>query len=460
MKIIQLIETAQETASRLSPLSPDARQAQASRAPMAILNLDPAKEHQDIIGFGAALTESVSHVLGFLAPADRERVLADHFGPGGQGYVLARSHLNSCDFSLESWALVEEPGDTALKSFSMAKPDQYLVPLIRDAARHASGRLQLMVSPWSPPGWMKTNGRMDQGGKLLPEYRAAWADTFVRYLAELRQRGIEVWSVTVQNEPDAVQRWDSCIWSAAEEADFTVEFLKPRLKAAGFGQVKVLVWDHNRDLLWERAAGSLGRPGALEAVDGIGFHWYSGDQYDQVAACAQAWPDKLLVFTEGCVEGGPRFGAWFTGERYAHNIMGDLKAGAHGWIDWNLALDLQGGPNHASNWCDAPVLVDTSNRKAHYQSSYYYMGQISRFVKPGARRIGLEQWVGWVPASVDGRGAGLFESAAFKNPDGSLAVVAMNRSEAELPYTVKLADGGFETNLVLPARGIQTLILG
>jgi glucosylceramidase len=307
---------------------------------------------------------------------------------------------------------------------------------------------------------MKDNGRMDQGGKLLPQYRAAWADTFVRYLAELRKRGVEVWSLTIQNEPAAVQRWDSCIWSAEEEADFAVEYLKPRLKAAGFGQVKVLVWDHNRELLWERASASYGRPGAAEALDGVAFHWYSGDQYDQVAQVAAAWPDKLLVFSEGCVEGGPRFGAWFTGERYAHNILNDLNHGTHGWIDWNLALDLQGGPNHASNWCDAPVLVDTAAKKAHYQSSFYYMGQISRFVKSGAVRIGREHWVGWVPASPDGRGGGMIESGAFRNPDGSLAVIVMNRSEADLPYLVKTAAGGFEAGLVLPARGIHTLVLG
>lgn len=426
---------------------------------MAVLDIRPNDARQTILGFGAALTEAVSHVLGFLPAAERERVLADHFGPGGQGYTLARSHLNSCDFSLGHWALVEEAGDTALRSFSMAKPDHYLVPLIRDAARLAGGGLQLMVSPWSPPGWMKDNGRMDQGGKLLPQYRAAWADTFVRYLTELRARGIEVWSVTIQNEPAAVQRWDSCIWSAEEEADFAVEYLKPRLAAGGFGAVKILAWDHNRDLLWQRASASLGRPGALAAVDGIGFHWYSGDQYDQVAACAEAWPDKLLVFTEGCVEGGPRFGAWHTGERYAHNILGDLNAGAHGWIDWNLALDLQGGPNHANNFCDAPVLVDTAAGSVHYQSSYWYMGHISRFVKPGARRLGSGLWVGWVPASVDGRGGGMVDSGAFRNPDGGIVAVVANRTEEELPYLVKLADGGSEQGLFLPPRAIHTILL-
>lgn len=452
MNLHTLTETARDSSSRLTTLSPKARRCLAP--PQAILTLRPQERYQTLLGFGAALTEASSHVLSFLSDEDRDRVLADHFGPNGHGYTLARSHLDSCDFSLGTWSTVPVAGDTGLQAFDMTMPDRYLVPLIRDALRHAPG-LKLMVTPWSPPAWMKTNGRREQGGKLLGEFRGAWADVFVRYLQELRTRGIDVWSVTIQNEPAAVQRWDSCEWTAEEEADFAVQYLKPRLKAAGFGQVQLLVWDHNRDLLWERASASLGRPGALDAIDGLGVHWYSGDQYDQVAACSRAWPDKLLVFTEGCVEGGPRFGQWYTGERYAHNLFGDLNAGMHGWIDWNLALDWEGGPNHAKNYCDAPVLVDTANRTAHYQASYWYLGHFSRFLKPGAQRIGLDTWVGWVPASPDGRGAGMVEATAFSNPDGSLAVVIMNRTEADLPYLVK---AGLDHSLVLPPRSIQTLV--
>lgn len=453
MHLHTLTETARDNPSRLTSLDPATRRS--SAPPQAILTLRPEERHQRLLGFGAALTEASSHVLSCLSESERARVMADHFGPGGHGYTLARSHLDSCDFSLAMWSTAPKEGDLRLEAFDMTMPDKHLVPLIREAVRLAPG-LRLMITPWSPPGWMKTNGRRDQGGRLRREYLPVWADVFVRYLRELRSRGIEVWSLTVQNEPAAVQRWDSCEWTAEEEADFVVELLKPKLREAGFSHVQVLVWDHNRDLLWERASVSLGRPGALEAVDGLGIHWYSGDQYDQVAACARAWPDKLLVFTEGCVEGGPRFGHWFTGERYAHNLFGDLNAGIHGWIDWNLALDLEGGPNHARNFCDAPVLVDTAGGKAHYQASYWYVGHFSRFIKPGAQRIGLDTWVGWVPASPDGRGGGLVEATAFANPDGSTAVVVMNRTEADLPYLVK---SGTEESLVLPPRSIQTLVL-
>jgi len=459
MNLTRLVETSRAS-SRLSALDPAARRLPEGRHPMAVLTLRRDQPRQTLLGFGAALTEASQVVLESLRPDDRDQVLADHFGAAGHRYTLARSHLDSCDFSQAPWSTVETPGDTALKSFSMAQPDRWLVPLMTDAQRHAGGGLRLMITPWSPPAWMKTNGRRDQGGKLKAEFRGAWADVFVRYLAELRARGLEVWSVTVQNEPAAVQRWDSCEWTGEEEADFTVEFLKPRLIAAGFGSVKVLVWDHNRDLLWDRARASFGRPGALAAVDGLGVHWYSGDQYDQVAACARAWPDKLLVFTEGCVEGGPRFGEWYTGERYGHNVIGDLNAGMQGWIDWNLALDLRGGPNHASNWCDAPVLVDTEARKAHYQSSYWYLGHFSRYFEPGSRLLAPDLWVGWVPASPDGRGGGQVEAVSCLRPDGSVAAVVMNRTEAELPYRVKDPVSGGEWDLMLPARAIQTLIFG
>lgn len=456
MKVLQLCETGRHVASRLSSLPPDLRQSAKGIRPSTVLTLHPEITFQTWQGFGGALTEAACFVLGLLSPSDREKVLADHFGPRGQRYTLARSHLNSCDFSRSTWSVTETLGDIGLDSFSMEIPDERLIPVLKEAYQQSNGRLQLMITPWSPPGWMKTTGKMVQGGKLLPEFREAWAQTFVKYLLALRDRGIEVWSVTVQNEPVAKVPWESCDWTPEEEADFVVKFLKPALVKAGLNQVKVLIWDHNRDQLLERAIASLAQPGALTAIDGLSFHWYTGDCFDQVAACAKNWPEKLLIFTEGCVEGGPRPTQWFPGERYAHNIFGDINAGAHGWIDWNLALDEHGGPNHVGNFCDAPVLINTVSRTYTYQSSYWYIGHFSRFIVPGARRIGLDQSRGWIPASPDGRGSGMIESTAFLNPDGTKAVIVMNRTEEDLPYTIQLE--AEELTFYLPPRSIQTVI--
>jgi glucosylceramidase len=300
---------------------------------------------------------------------------------------------------------------------------------------------------------------MNHGGKLLKKNYPLWADYFVRFIGELKKRGIETWAVSVQNEPAAKQTWDSCLYTATEEGEFAVSFLGPALeKYAGSPEkrIKIFVWDHNRDILWERFSESMSVPGADKYIDGAAYHWYSGDQYENVSKVSQAYPDKGLLFTEGCVEGGPRPGAWFSGERYAHNIINDLNHGCTGWIDWNIALDMQGGPNHVGNFCDAPLLVDTKSCELHFNSSYYYMGHFSRFIKPGARRVECVINSYMTPATVDGRMGNIVEACAFVNDDGTLAIVVMNRTEADMVF--ELCTGGETAVLRCPPRGIQTLV--
>jgi len=342
----------------------------------------------------------------------------------------------------------------------MERTDKYITPLIREARACAGGALRLFVTPWSPPGWMKDSGGMNHGGKLLKQYYPLWAAYFVRFIMELKKRGVAVWAVSVQNEPAARQTWDSCEWSGAEEGEFAAKFLGPALaEYSGSGErVKIFVWDHNRDLLFERFSESMAAAGSGEYIDGAAFHWYSGDQYENILKAAQAFPDKLFFFSEGCVEGGARPGAWFPGERYAHNIINDLNHGAHGWLDWNIALDMEGGPNHAGNLCDAPILVDTEKGELHYQNSYYYIGHFSRFFKPGARRAAVSVDAYMTPATVDGRMGNTMEFCAFINVDGSLALAALNRTEADMVY--ELYAGTEPVILVCPPRGIQTVICG
>jgi O-Glycosyl hydrolase len=467
MNIRRIAETAKDTAERLEPLSANDRRVASERGLACTIKLDPSRKYQEIIGFGGAITESAAYALSRLPERKRRELVSAYFDcAGGNGYTIARSHINSCDFSLENWACVPEK-DESLGSFSMARPDAYLTPLLQAAhaavASSSGGAtsLRLMLSPWSPPAWMKDNGEMNHGGKLLPQYRATWARYIAKYLEAMTERGLRPWALSVQNEPAAVQSWDSCEWSAADEGEFVASFLGPELERSGRGEIKILVWDHNRDLLWDRLSGSLAVPGASEYIAGAAYHWYSGDQYDNVERCARAYPDKLLVFSEGCVEGGARDGAWFSGERYAHNIMGDLNAGCHAWIDWNILLDLEGGPNHAGNLCDAPVLADFEKGELRYQSSYYYIGHFSRFIKPGARRIGLRLVDSWMtPATVDGRRGNSMEACAFRNPSGEIVLVVCNRTEADMIYKLELEIGGQSELLRCPPRGIQSLVIG
>jgi glucosylceramidase len=354
--------------------------------------------------------------------------------------------MNSCDFALGNYAHVETPGDVNLTGFNIDRDRQALLPFIQAALREAGAPIQLLVSPWSPPGWMKDSGQMNRGGKLLPQYRAAWAQCYVRFIQAYEAEGVPVWGVSVQNEPAATQSWDSCIYSAEEERDFVRDHLGPALEAAGLGRIKIVIWDHNRDLMVERASVAYGDAAAARYIWGTGFHWYGEDHFDHVQLVHDAWPDKQLLFTEGCQEGGPHHGSWDLGERYARSMINDLNRWTVGWIDWNLLLDETGGPNHVGNLCSAPVMAERDSGELLFQSSYFYIGHFARFIRPGARRV----------LCAATRQA--LECTAFANPDGTLAVVVMNRTEAAQTFALRV--GGAFHHAELPPRSIATYLGG
>jgi glucosylceramidase len=240
----------------------------------ARLHVDTSRRFQTLEGFGGAFTEAAASVWQQLSPAQQQAFLLDHFDPQqGHGYTLCRVHINSCDFSLGHYAHADQPGDTTLQHFSIARDRQHLLPMIQAAQRVAGRPLKLLASPWSPPAWMKSNQQMAHGGRLLPQFHAAWAQCFVRFIQAYQAEGVPIWGVTVQNEPEALQRWDSCLYTAEEERDFVRDHLGPALQAAGLGDVRIVVWDHNRDAMVERASTIFGDPEAARFVWGTGFHW-------------------------------------------------------------------------------------------------------------------------------------------------------------------------------------------
>ncbi len=441
MKIRKLYETAKDTSERISEIPMENRIYDGKGWVATTLTLNPGKQHQAFQGFGGALTESSGYVLSRLPAQIRQQAIEAYYNPKtGNGYRFARIHMNSCDFSLDNWACVPEK-DESLASFSMERTDKYISPLAMDvqkAAQNEGNDVQFLVSPWSPPVWMKDNGDMNHGGHLLTTYKELWAQYFVKFIQKMAERDIKISFVTIQNEPAAVQTWDSCEYSAKEEGEFAAQYLGPALEKAGLGHVKIYIWDHNRDLALERLEESLAVPGAQKYVAGLAFHWYSGDQYDNIKAIYEKYPQIDLMFTEGCIEGGPRNGAWFSGERYAHNIINDLKSGCTKWIDWNIVLDMQGGPNHVGNYCDAPILADEKDGTLHFQSSYYYIGHFSRFIQPGAVRLDSDIFSWMTPATVSGHLTDEAETLAFRNPDGTIALVITNRTEAELAFELKI----------------------
>jgi glucosylceramidase len=436
--------TARDSDQRLSELPPmEFMPALEPQGPSVFI--DTEVRFQEIVGFGGAFTEAAAVTLDKMPSLLRQEIVAAYFSPDrGNAYTLCRIPINSCDFSLGNYAYAEVDGDVGLNHFRIDRDRQSLIPMIRAAIQTAGGNLRIFASPWSPPAWMKTNGTMNGGGKLKAEYRQAWANYYVRYIREYGEEGIPIWGLTVQNEPEASQTWDSCLYTGEEERDFVRDYLGPALHDAGLGRVKLIIWDHNRDRMYERAKIVLDDPEAARYVWGVGFHWYCGDHFDNVQLTHDAYPDKHLIFTEGCQEGGPHLGSWDTGERYARSLIQDLNRWTVAWVDWNLVLDETGGPNHVNNFCSAPIIADTQAGKILYQSSYYYIGHFSRFIRPGARRV------------VCAKTLDAIETTAFLNTDGTVAVVVLNRSELAVDFYLRTR--GLQAKTSIPAHAIKTYL--
>jgi glucosylceramidase len=440
------VETARDNGNRLASVAaPTAAGSPASNAPR--IRIEPQQRAQQIIGFGGALTESSAYVLQQLSRSRRTQVLKSYFDPrDGIGYTLARTHIGSCDFSRSSWSLDDSAGDLQLKHFSLAPMRDRQLPLIRDVQKIVGpNHFKLIAAPWSPPAWMKTNGQMIGGGRLRQECHDAFAGYLVRFAKAMRdEEKIALWALTVQNEPDVAQPWESCLYSSWEEREFIASALGPALHDAGLSDVKLFGWDHNRDGLQERASVLLGNPQSAQYLAGLAIHWYQQEDFAASRRVLEKFPGTQILFTEGCAEGGPHVDEWAPAERYARNIIGDMSNGVCGFIDWNIALDMQGGPNHVGNFCHAPVLIDTKSGEAHYQPSFHYIAHFSKFVPPGAWRVELHS------------DAAMLQAIAFARADGSVVAVICNPGDEAVEFRLDLADDARTCRI--PAHAIHTYV--
>jgi len=413
---------------------------------------NPDKKFQTFLGIGGALTDASAETFSKLPETRQEEFLQAYYDKDkGIGYTLARTNINSCDFSSDTYTYVNE-GDKELKSFTIDHDQKYRIPFIKKAISAAGGNLTMFVSPWSPPAYMKSNNDMLHGGKLKSEFYQTWADYYVKFIKAYEKAGIPVWGMTIQNEPMATQRWESCIYTADDERDFLKSYLGPTVVKAGMADKKIIVWNHNRDLMVQRANVIFSDPEASKYAWGMGFHWYEswsgGDKmFDNVKLVHEAYPDKNLLFTEGCPESfNPEmYNYWGLGEAYGRSMINDFNNGTVGWTDWNVLLDETGGPNHVQNFCFAPVHADTKTGQLIYTNSYYYIGHFSKFIRPGAKRI----------TSAASRSQLL--TTAFINEDGKVVVVVMNQSKLKITYNLCIGSDAAEVN-ILP-HAIQTLVL-
>jgi glucosylceramidase len=413
--------------------------------------VNPSKTFQTFFGIGGAITDASAEVFAGLSKDKQQELLEAYFTKDkGIGYSVIRTTIHSSDFSSGSYTYIAE-GDKELKTFSIEHDKKFKIPLIKKAIETAKGEVKLYATPWSPPAFMKDNKNMLKGGKLLPEFYQSWANYYVKFINSYQKEGMPIWGLTIQNEPMALQKWESCIYTAEDERDFLKNYLGPTLKKAGLGDKKITVWDHNRDLISQRASTILDDPEANKYVWGIGFHWYenwSGGEpmFENIGKVNEMYPSKNLLFTEGCVEkfDANKYQLWANGERYGKSMINDFNNGTVGWTDWNILLDENGGPNHVSNFCFAPIHGDTKTGGLIYTPSYYFIGHFSKFIGKGATRI----------SSVSSRSSLI--TTSFLNKDGKIVTVVMNQSDKKVIYNLCIETNATEI-LILP-HAIQTLV--
>ncbi len=413
--------------------------------------VEPNITFQNFMGIGGSITDASAEVFAKLSKEKQQELLDAYYtSDKGIGYSLLRTTIHSSDFGNSSYTYIKE-GDKELKTFSLKPDEKYRIPMIKRAIATAGGKLLTYVAPWSPPAFMKKTKNMLKGGVLLPEYYQSWANYYAKFIKAYEKQGIPIWGTSTQNEPLATQTWESCLYTAEEERDFIKNNLGPTLKKEGLGDKKIVVWDHNRDLMNHRANVVYSDPEAAQYVWGLGFHWYEtwtgADQnFDNVRKVKEAYPDKNLMFTEGCIEkfDANKYQFWPNAERYGTAMINDFNNGTTAWTDWNILLDQNGGPNHVGNFCFAPIHADTNTGALIYTPSYYYIGHFSKFIKPNAKRV----------SSAVSRTT--LASTSFINPDGKVVTIVMNNTDNPIAYNLYIHNS--KTNLSIPAHGIQTLV--
>ncbi len=414
-------------------------------ADLPVIAVDTKERHQTIVGFGGAITDASAWLIQTkLTPAQRDKLLRELYGrgEGGLGFSFTRITIGASDFSLDHYSLDDAPGgaaDPTLAHFSLKRPQEYVFPTVR-AALKINPDLKVMASPWSAPAWMKTSGSLIQG-QLKPEAYPVYAEFFARYVQEARKVGVPTDYLSIQNEPDfEPDSYPGMRWSAKDRARFFGDNLAPAFQRHKI-RTKVLDWDHNWDQP-QQPTTVLADPKARAFVAGVAWHCYAGDVSAQEPVRA-AHPDKAVFLTE-CSGGewAPKFDdsfAWMV----ENLIIGSTRGGSRGVLMWNLALDEKFGPHKGGcSDCRPFVTIDSRTGAVTRTQEYYAFGHASRFVRPGATRIGS-------PAKL-----GDLRTVAFQNRDGGRVLIVLNVGTA--PVNFAIADGGARFKATLPARAAGT----
>lgn len=411
-----------------------------------VVNLYPKLTDQSLEGFGGAITEAAASVYAQMSPAQKQQLMEAYFSPEGMNYQRIRVPIDSCDFSLGQYqaAVLDEDGN--LLDLDFSRLEQTIFPMLRDAEAAAGRKLPLALAPWFPPAAWKTNGDRAHGGKLRRDCYDRWAEYLCRYVEGYRSRGFWVQQLSIQNEPHAVQTWDSCIFTAEEMKRFLCEHLRPTLARHGLTDLELYVWDHNKERLYEWMD-VLCTGESEKIITGAAFHWYSGDHFEILDLCRRRFPDKKLLVSESCIE-FYKFDptdAMGAAESLGHEIIGDLNHGACFFGDWNLLLDQQGGPNYVGNYCLAPFLYDTQKKKLEPQLLQLYFSHFAHYLTPGSVRIAHSCFTDRIDVT------------AWARPDGSIALVLLDRDRELRQLTIRME--GLEAGLILYPNSISSAVI-
>ena len=424
-----------------------------------IVNLFPEITYQSILGIGGAFTEAAAYNYHLMDDCDKEKFLKAYFDPeSGIGYNFGRTHINSCDFSLDIYSYVED-GDKTLETFNIQRDKKYIIPFIKDAMKYVKDELILFASPWSPPAYMKDNENAVNGGSLKEEYKSVWAKYYTKYIKAYMEEGIKISAITIQNEPFAKQTWESCFYSAEDEGNFIKDYLIPALDEANLSDIKIIIWDHNKERVYQRAKKTMEDKTVYDRVWAVGHHWYCGEHFDSLRL---VWEQlgKPTISTEHCCPYYEEQAEIFA-ERYANEMCENFNNFDIATCDWNLVLDQKGGPYHnrfskdespagGIKWeekdfgCWAPIIYKADKKELLLSPVYYYIGHFSKYIKRGAKRIATTKYTSDLKVT------------AFLNPDNTICTVIMNTADEK--QVVNLRYNDICTNTEIEAHAIMTVI--
>lgn len=485
-----------------------------------IIKIHPSETKQTIDGIGSSFTESSAYVLAHLDKEKRKEVMKNIFSEEGANFSLTRTHIGSCDFCVEGkYSYLDKQDDKYLESFSL-KPDiegfrreEYegivdesydLLPMIKEAIEiknnQTDNELRIISSAWTAPPWMKDieewyikgsadNNYQGTGGSLKKEYEEVYADYLIKYLEAYRAEGIDIWGITPVNEPHGNNgQWESMHFTPETQNVFIKKYLGPKLNNRNNSDVKLLIYDQNRDGLTHWTDIILGDKETAKFVYGTAVHWYesTSNVYEEVFDSVNSkFPNHGILHTEGCIDdlGKPapdgildpdRFQEknWFDNDsfwwnknatdwgysatwqgvksedhqiytpvhRYARNIIVSIDHWLKGWIDWNVVLDHNGGPNHVGNFCGAPIMINTEIEQIYYTPIYYVLAQFSRTIRPGDKAVKTEQILG-------GLNDDDLHACATINKDNVLSIQLLNTKKEELVCNLQIYDQFAKINM-------------